>query len=50
MTGELRSSLKVHGGPDGSNAIIRDCAVADLGDGRWEVVSVGYDRKVQITR
>lgn len=54
MTGEVRSSLRVHGLEVGSmgaatSAIIRDCIVADLGEGKWEVVSVGYDRVIRIS-
>jgi hypothetical protein len=55
ISGEIRTSLRVHGLSveavgAATSGIIRDCAVVDLGDSEWEVVSVGYDRVVRISR
>ncbi len=52
ITGETRSSVKIHGAWDigqASSEVVRDCCVVSE-DGRWEVVSVGYDRRVRISR
>ncbi|KAK4689595.1 hypothetical protein P7C73_g497, partial [Tremellales sp. Uapishka_1] len=54
LEGEIRSDLKVHGVSDlgvASSEVIRDCCVVRTGsDEGWEVVSVGYDKKVRISR
>jgi hypothetical protein len=58
LSGETRSSVKIHGAVNhgqGSSEVVRDCAVVSLDDndkreGDWEVVSVGYDRLVRISR
>ena len=49
----MRSSVKIHGAGQlgqGSSEVVRDCRVAPLDHGGWEVVSVGYDRRVRISR
>jgi hypothetical protein len=56
LQGEVRSKLKVHAaraGVAGTSDVVRDLAVVPLGEGEeggWEVVSVGYDRTVKMTR
>ncbi|CAK9780152.1 WD40 repeat-like protein [Cutaneotrichosporon oleaginosum] len=53
LQGEVRNKLKVHAaraGVAGTSDVVRDLAVVPLGDeGGWEVVSVGYDRTIQMT-
>ncbi|ORY33390.1 WD40-repeat-containing domain protein [Naematelia encephala] len=50
VTGETRSSIKIHGAEYGATSeVVRDCSVATV-EGGWEVVSVGYDRRVRISR
>jgi len=47
-----RNTVKIHGAIDlgqASSEVVRDCAVVKQGDD-WEVVSVGYDRRVRISR
>ncbi|KAK8853340.1 hypothetical protein IAR55_004044 [Kwoniella newhampshirensis] len=53
ISGETRSSVKVHGAQDlgqASSEVVRDCHVVSTNKGDWEVVSVGYDRQVRISR
>ncbi len=65
LNGEVRSNIKVHGASElgiASSEVVRDCCVVVLDDDdekeeegvqvkkRWEVVSVGYDRRVRISR
>lgn len=48
LQGEVRSSIKVHGVNDidqASSEIVRDCCI--IGE---DVISVGYDRRVRISR
>lgn len=52
LTEGTRSSVKIHGATDlgqASSEVVRDCKVVQEGDD-WEVVSVGYDRRVRISR
>ncbi|GMK56777.1 hypothetical protein CspeluHIS016_0306170 [Cutaneotrichosporon spelunceum] len=52
LQGEVRSKLKVHGarpGVAGTSDVVRDLALNDLGEGGWEIVSVGYDRTIKLT-
>ncbi|BEJ15184.1 hypothetical protein CspHIS471_0409510 [Cutaneotrichosporon sp. HIS471] len=52
LQGEVRSKLKAHAareGVAGTSDVVRDVAVAALGEGGWEVVSVGYDRTIKMT-
>lgn len=56
LSGEVRSNIKVHGATElgiGSSEVVRDCCVVEVEEGgkkSWEVVSVGYDRRVRISR
>ncbi|OCF61437.1 hypothetical protein L486_01085 [Kwoniella mangroviensis CBS 10435] len=53
LSGENRSSVKIHGAVNlgqASSEVVRDCKVVKTGEGDWEVVSVGYDRQVRISR
>ncbi|WWC91850.1 uncharacterized protein L201_006797 [Kwoniella dendrophila CBS 6074] len=53
MSGENRSSVKIHGAVNlgqASSEVVRDCTVVTTERGDWEVVSVGYDRQVRISR
>jgi len=53
LSGETRSSVKIHGALNlgqASSEVVRDCTVVGNEDGEWEVVSVGYDRRVRISR
>jgi hypothetical protein len=49
-----RNTVKIHGALDlgqASSEVVRDCCVVQQEDGsEWEVVSVGYDRRVRISR
>lgn len=48
LKGEVRSNIKVHGASDlgqASSEIVRDCCVRDN-----EVISVGYDKKIRISK
>jgi hypothetical protein len=54
LAGKVRAKLKAHGGlVNGaqSSEVIRDLAIVDTTehDGRWRVVSVGYDGRVVVT-
>lgn len=54
LSGEIRTSLKVHGVEHGqlgvaSSDIVRDVAIVEPETGKWEVVSVGYDRIIRIS-
>lgn len=54
ITEGTRNTAKIHGTTDigqASSEVVRDCCVVkdEQGDG-WEVVSVGYDRRVRISR
>ncbi|KAL1405114.1 hypothetical protein Q8F55_008737 [Vanrija albida] len=52
LSGEKRATLKAHGSRGagtGTTDVVRDVAVTPTDDG-YEVVSVGYDRRVQISR
>jgi hypothetical protein len=54
LSGEVRSSLKVHGLPNptlgqASSEVVRDVCVVPSEDGGWEAVSVGYDRMIRIS-
>lgn len=55
LSGEVRSSLKVHGLPNptlgqASSEVVRDVCVVPSEDGGWETVSVGYDRMIRISQ
>ncbi|WWC64743.1 uncharacterized protein I303_107354 [Kwoniella dejecticola CBS 10117] len=53
LSGETRSSVKVHGAVNlgqASSEVVRDCVTVPTEDGDWEVISVGYDRQVRISR
>ncbi|WWD19769.1 hypothetical protein CI109_104233 [Kwoniella shandongensis] len=53
LSGETRSSVKIHGAQDlgqASSEVVRDCYVVSTDDGDWEVLSVGYDRQIRISR
>ncbi|WWC72153.1 uncharacterized protein I206_106113 [Kwoniella pini CBS 10737] len=53
LNGENRSSVKIHGAINlgqASSEVVRDCVVVYAEDGDWEVISVGYDRQVRISR
>ncbi|WVF67245.1 hypothetical protein IAT40_001993 [Kwoniella sp. CBS 6097] len=58
LAGETRSSVKIHGASNlgqASSEVVRDCVVVptsriDQESPGWEVVSVGYDRQVRISR
>jgi hypothetical protein len=50
LNGEVRSSLKAHGAAgSGASEVVRDVCIVPDGD-EWEVVSVGYDRQIKISR
>jgi len=47
-----RSTVKIHGAMElgqASSDVVRDCCVVQQGDD-WEIVSVGFDRRVRISR
>lgn len=53
LGGEKRATLKAHGSRGagtGTTDVVRDLDVSPTEDGGYEVVSVGYDRRVQISR
>lgn len=53
ISGENRSSVKVHGATNigqASSEVVRDVIVVPTGHGDWEVYSVGYDRRIRVTR
>ncbi|TXT04344.1 hypothetical protein VHUM_04111 [Vanrija humicola] len=53
LGGEKRATLKAHGSRGagtGTTDVVRDLDVSPTADGGYEVVSVGYDRRVQISR
>ncbi|WVR09573.1 hypothetical protein IAU60_006642 [Kwoniella sp. DSM 27419] len=53
ITGETRSSVKIHGAQNlgqASSEVVRDCTVVPTSDRGWEVISVGYDRQIRISR
>jgi hypothetical protein len=49
-----RNTVKIHGATDlgqASSEVVRDCCVVQHEEGGdWEVVSVGYDRRIRISR
>lgn len=52
LSGETRSSVKIHGVTDSGQAsseVVRDCCIVTT-ERDWQVVSVGYDRRVRISR
>ena len=49
LSGEVRSSVKIHGTSD-SSSIVRDCKVVPTPEGDWKVISVNYDQQVRISR
>lgn len=47
LDGRAGTRLKIHGRDERASDVVRDLKV--VGEEDWSVVSVGYDRTVQIT-